>query len=170
MILLETVHGSRLYGLATPESDFDSFKVIADNPTRRGKYARQATDGTYDQIVCDLSTFVQYASKGVPQYLEAMWSPIATVDEIPEMRWSFRPDFYTTVYTYEKLINREWNEPGLKAKTRAYRWLINLLDFNEYGIFNPILSDDQKETLEDMVREDIDPKEYLNEVISAEAP
>ena len=164
-VLLSTPHGSHLYGLATPESDLDFFKVIADNPTVKGKYARQkiyeVDDDTYDETVTDMSTFAMYAGKGVPQYLEAMWSPQATGDEIHDWRMAFSPDYYKTQDTYIRTILNFYEEQTIKKKRHAYRLVLNLLDLRENGIFDPTLDEEHLERLDHMVKSDPEPLEYL---------
>lgn len=164
-VLLETPHGSHLYGLANADSDLDSFKVIADNPTVKGKYARQKIyeiDGdTYDETLTDMSTFALYAGKGVPQYLEAMWSQQTTVDEIHEWRMSFSPDYYRTQDTYVRTIRNFYDKPEFKRKRHAYRLVMNLLDFRSEGIFNPTLNEEELEHLQWMLKSERYPLEFL---------
>lgn len=163
MNLLKTIHGSRLYNLHHEDSDYDTFTVIADNPTVKGTYAKQTIKGDADDLVTDLSTFVLYASRGVPQYLEAMWSRKVDedVDMIRDMRFAFRPDFYKASDTYIRTLVNFWNKTDLKYKRHAYRLVLNLKDMREIGMFDPTLTDSQVEQVTSMLREDADPREYL---------
>lgn len=74
-IVLSTVHGSHLYGLAHPGSDLDLYVVVHEqaHPTQ------QITDGA-DVTVIGLKGFLEQATKGVPQSLEALYSPVANYD------------------------------------------------------------------------------------------
>jgi hypothetical protein len=135
--------------------------VIADNPTIKGRYAKQNIDGEDDALLCDLSTFMRYASKGVPQFLEAMWSQQATTDEITDLRSSFHPDLYETERTYVRTIRNFWEKPGFKFKRHAVRLTLNLLDLREYGSFNPTLDEEHKEKLIEMLESENEPLNYL---------
>lgn len=162
--LLETLHGSHLYGLATPESDLDSFRVISDSPKKtKARYAKQtiSEDRVNDVVVTDLSTFMLYANKGVPQYLEAMWSPIATVDVISEMRWAYRPNLYKTEDTYIRTITNFYEAGDAKRKRHSFRLVINLLEIYDLGWFHPMLDLKGLETLDKMVNSGKAPLEFL---------
>lgn len=167
-VLLQTIHGSHLYGLNHKDSDVDTFTVIADNPTIKGTYARQSirqdgTGHTSDDLITDLSTFVLYASKGVPQYLEAMWSTKAHVDGINDFRFSFWPDYYSMQAVYQRTIRNFYDSKELKKKRHAYRLVLNLQEFRENGIFNPTLNEEGLEAVEYMLRHDQGPDVYLGE-------
>lgn len=185
VIMLETVHGSHLYNLATPTSDRDSFIVFANQAHRRkARYAFQRLEGVSDDLLTDVSTFQQYAKKGVPQYLEAMWSEKATIDELGYMRWLFRPDTYSTEATYIRTARNFWEkgdailsghpptraypEPpspeyvrGVKLKRHAYRLCLNLQDMRQFGRFNPSLGLRQQRELTRMLHADETIDKYL---------
>ncbi len=79
MILLETVHGSHLYGLATPSSDRDSYQVVDKlGSGRRLRNVKQTIVGDEDKLVIALTDFMRDADDGNPKALEAMFSPLAT--------------------------------------------------------------------------------------------
>lgn len=185
VIMLETIHGSHLYNLATPTSDRDSFIVFANQAHRRkAKYAFQRLEGMSDDLLTDVSTFQQYARNGVPQYLEAMWSEKATVDMLGHMRWSFRPNVYATEATYIRTARNFWEkgqaieeradehlestDPWLaemhratKLKRHAYRLCLNLQDMRQFGRFNPSLGLRQQRELARMLHADETVDKYL---------
>ena len=144
MLLLRTVHGSHLYGTAHAGSDMDYFEVYTNNSERtRARYAKQTITGDLDVLKTDLSTFMQYASKGVPQYLEAMYSTKADVDVLGEaFRFRFRPG-HEAIHTYRRTIKsffeyaRENHDP--KRYVHALRLLVNLQNIEEGRYFNPTL-------------------------------
>lgn len=139
--LLRTPHGSHLYGLATPTSDLDYFIVTTNRIGRvRARNAKQTIKGAEDLLKTDLSTFMQYAEKGVPQYLEAMWSQMATVDRIHDMRFAYRPNPYQVEKTYVRTIRNFWLADDFKRRRHAWRLWLNLLQLKEEGTFNPSLS------------------------------
>lgn len=164
--LLETPHGSRLYGLHHKHSDFDRFMVVEDNPTKKIRYAAQTVTGTHDLVVCDLSTFILYASRGVPQYLEAMWTPCPTVDRIPDLRMSFNPNYYQTLDTYQRTADNFYlkgtDQGSDKLLRHAYRLVLNILDYRIEGIFNPRMTHDQVRRISEMVQEGRHPDTYLD--------
>ena len=186
-VVLSTPHGSRLYGLATPDSDEDSFVVYANAPARRrARFALQEIEGESDVLMTDVSTFFQYARKGVPQYLEAMWSRMCTVDEIAGMRMSFRPDVYATEETYQRTARsffaradelelEAWSaharerfdehEAALarsaKLRRHSYRLCLNLIEMRETGMFDPTTTRDQRRQLARMMHAGGDPAEYM---------
>ena len=69
MILFSTIHGSRLYGTATEHSDFDYYAVGLNVKTR------QRIEGNQDTTIVELGDFINQVGKGVPQALEALYSP-----------------------------------------------------------------------------------------------
>lgn len=167
MILLETVHGSHLYGLAHAESDVDTFRVFANKPGRKkARNAKQRIDGDDDSLTTDLSTFMQYAEKGVPQYLEAMWSDMATVDEIHDLRFSFYPNPYQVEKTYVRTIRNFWIKDDYKRSRHAWRLYYNLLELKARGQFNPTLSPAQAQIISSLAHDrvpppvDLEVKEY----------
>ena len=92
LILFRTIHGSHLYGTAHANSDNDTFTVYANEPRTRARWAKQHVGEDEDTLKTDLSTFMQYCDKGVPQYLEALWSTMAEIDLIKDLRSDFLPD------------------------------------------------------------------------------
>lgn len=136
-MLYKTVHGSRLYGTAHENSDHDFYVVIA--PTGKRKYAKQSIVNGIDTTTVDLPTFIRHATMGVPQALEAMWSPCAIVDEIP-WRWNFyagteaRSRFARTIKNF--IIG---DAATVKSKRHALRLGIELRDLLKYGRFSPVM-------------------------------
>lgn len=156
-ILLKTVSGSHLYGFATPESDLDTFVVYENKPndSKKAKYAKQSITGDDDVVYTDLSTFMMYARRGVPQYVEAMWSNKAEIDLISDMRHAFYPDYYLTVTTYRRTIRNFYADQTKKKVRHAYRMLLNLQDYLAYGKFDPTLDEDHLQRLQRLLEQDI---------------
>ena len=88
MLLLRALAGSRLYGTARPDSDWDWYEVHDHHR------ARQKKSGDLDVIRMGLSQWLLLAEKGTHQALDAMWCPpeITEIDLIRSFRLSFRPD------------------------------------------------------------------------------
>ena len=152
LILFRTIHGSHLYGTAHANSDNDTFTVYANEPRTRARWAKQHVGEDEDTLKTDLSTFMQYCDKGVPQYLEALWSTMAEIDLIKDLRSDFLPDYYKTMSTYQRTIKsfyaRGLEESNPKFTRHAARLYLNLRTFKTHGRFNPTLSHKEKLSLD----------------------
>lgn len=144
-LLFETIHGSHLYGTNHEHSDRDTFRVYTNVEGRkRARWAKQSINGDDDSLRTDLSTFLQYAQKGVPQYLEAMWSPYANYDLLGDtFRFGFVPNYAETIKTYQRTIKSFWmngiENNDRKRMLHAFRLEHNLAEFMNMGRFNPHL-------------------------------
>lgn len=152
-VLFKTQHGSKLYGLDHSESDDDWFVVVTNLGERTGqsrkKFARQTILDSVDTTVVDLSTWLVGCEKGVPQYLEAMFSQEAEVDKISAFRLGYRVS--TGVYdTYYRTMKSFALSEGYKPKRHALRLALNLQSIGKYGRFNPRLSDEDRKYISDM--------------------
>lgn len=90
MLLLRTLAGSRLYGTARPESDWDWYEVHDHVRARQNKTAEGL-----DTIKMPLSQWLRLCEKGTHQALDAMWCPpeLTEVDRLGlSYRFSFRVD------------------------------------------------------------------------------
>jgi len=140
--IFKTPHGSHLYNLAHENSDEDWFTVI-DYRNNKARYAKQKIFGVEDSLVTNMGTFMLYAEKGVPQYLEAMFSQLATVDHIKYMREQFRPDTAKAYQTYVRTIRAFYEQDDFKHRRHAMRLAFNLRDLLIVGRFDPTLDDDK---------------------------
>lgn len=142
-LLLKTVHGSRLYGLAHADSDFDRFEVYGWDKGR----GRQRITGQDDVTKTTYDRFMRYCEKGVPQYLEAMFSRVAEVDNFPFDRVGYGIHQANTRNTYMRTIKSFWitgvETDNFKLKRHAMRLVLNLRSMQENGRFNPMLNEDQ---------------------------
>lgn len=152
-VLFKTQHGSKLYGLDTPESDDDWFTVVSKkgvtNSHTRKRYARQSIVDGVDSTVVDFSTWLAGCLKGVPQYLEAMYSQSPEFDRIEDFRNSFRVT-HMVYETYYRTIKSFALQEGYKHKRHALRLALNLQDIGRYGRFNPTLSQEDRAYISDM--------------------
>lgn len=152
--LFKTVHGSRLYGLAHENSDYDYYTVVTKKPTdtrygrqTRAKYAKQKISGSQDSMVVDFGTWVEQCRSGVPQALEAMFSTMVVGDDrIADFRSGYRVG--TEVYerylrTIKSFALAE--DEGIKKRRHALRLALNLRDMGMTGRFNPTLSREDAE-------------------------
>lgn len=152
--LFETKHGSHLYGTAHAGSDLDYFCVVekqkkASHDSKPG-FSRQtfkkSEEGLLiDMTVVDLTTFMVGCEKGVPQYLEAMFSQEPEVDLIEDMRRGYVAGA-TSVQTYLRTIkgfSYDERDKGNKMKRHALRLAYNVRGILEEGRFDPRLSPEQ---------------------------
>ena len=137
-MLLSTVHGSNLYGLAGPASDWDGYEVVLTGRTW------QRIHGHTDITTVVLDDFTTQVAKGVPQALEALWSPYRFVAR----NWAgffegLRPDYWRTLDTYARTIRSfMWvavERDDVKRARHAMRLALNRETFAEQGRFNPRL-------------------------------
>jgi hypothetical protein len=174
-ILLETIHGSHLYGLATATSDRDSYRVIESTDSRKRRNVKQKISGDEDVITTTLSDFVADAANGNPKALEAMFSPLASgplkafADGYYLNPTTFIKHYHRIVRDFAYLgMNDEYcraqlivglgdrfkkvgktTRPELQVKYRrhATRLLLNMDTGLKDGRFNPVLSDEEKNTV-----------------------
>lgn len=142
-VLLDTVHGSRLYGLAHATSDDDRYIVLSDRPDgARGKlrWSRQyLTPGAADVFVTDARTFLDMCASGVPQSLEAMFSPAPTIDALPSFRIGYRAAGPEVLSTYARTVRSFLHSDGSKRRRHAIRLALNLTSLLETGRFDPVV-------------------------------
>lgn len=168
-MILHTIHGSHLYGLAHANSDNDSYGVFIGNPDGiSGRYgmdtavskgfAEQSIDAENNDIMLThLSRFQSMVALGAPQALEALFSTQKTT--APEWAAYFnnlRPARDEARARYRRtIINFAFNLGGRHGRAReraeepanryklarhALRLTLNLNDLMRCGVFNPTLS------------------------------
>lgn len=135
-LLLSTVTGSRLYGNAHADSDYDTFNVYEGK-----RKMRQRVSGKDDVTNVSYEQFLRGLSKGVPQYLEALYSQQKSVNHLYWL--NFQPGYHETWNTYTRTIKAFWLEDTYKQKLHACRLYMNLLQFLRQGRFNPTLTEQQ---------------------------
>lgn len=151
--ILDTVHGSHLYGLARPDSDYDTYRVVIGDDKI---YARQRLRDGDDRLGLHLSRFQEQVEAGVPQALEALFSPVAELDPdwAPFLR-GLRPGIINARMTYRRtVINFGLGNGGragaaaqrtdpVKLRRHALRLCLNLDELVSTGRFNPRLTPGQ---------------------------
>lgn len=154
--LLLTVHGSHLYGLNHAGSDEDFYRVVSTPPVKnqfgdvRKKNGLQTVEAGLDDSVFDFKTFAIHAYNGVPQALEAMYSPLATVDALEAYRAGFRASVQTMstryIHAIEKFASFEF-----KRRRHSLRYALNLREaIANNGRFSPVLSPGDKDMISEM--------------------
>ena len=138
-VILETIHGSHLYGLAHAGSDEDYFQVV-DTGTR----TRHTVTEELDYTQMPLPRFLENVFRGSHQSCEALFSPVATIDP------KYKPFFDSIHVTGEDVFNRyrrtirAFSYGTMKQRRHAVRLGFNLADLRRVGRFNPQLTDDQR--------------------------
>lgn len=152
-LILYTVHGSRLYGLAHQHSDYDTYTVFLGG-ARDKKYARQRINGDDDTFAIHFDIFLQHVARGIPQALESLYSQQAyRAREYTPLLQNLYPSLPDTRDRYYRTaLNfglREYKTPAerFKKARHALRITYNLQDLMRYGAFNPTLTPDQAEYL-----------------------
>lgn len=139
-VLFKTVHGSRLYGLSGPDSDWDFYEVVEKVPSKKAKFSLHKIVGSKDTKTFDFGTFSEQAKAGVPQALEAMFSTKATVDRIGDFRRAF---VYAGGYgNYLGTINHLYEDhpDSYKHKRHMLRLAVNMKGLRHHGRFDPTLT------------------------------
>lgn len=157
-LLFRTIHGSRLYGLAHENSDYDYWEVYSNKIPSPSKYIQQKIAGKSDVVKMNLSTFMNYAERSSHQVLDCMFSTQAEVDLIEDMRKRFFINTGTFVPLYQRTIKafglRDESDGDekyvLKSRRHAVRMLYQLQDGLEHGRFNPTLSKERATLLLDL--------------------
>lgn len=156
MQILRTVHGSHLYGNNHSESDHDFFEVHL-----HGK-ANQKVTGDLDITKMPLDKFLSSVDKGVPQALEALYSPVAVLQSpYAPLLQSLRPSRYKALETYRRTIYNFYLAGDIKRRFHALRLCHNLHELWEFGKFNPRLSTETIFELKELSQSDEHTKEYL---------
>ena len=139
-LIFSTPHGSRLYGLHHADSDHDRFEVYGYDKFK----PKQKIVGTDDVVKASLDRFLIYCDKGVPQYLEAMFSQQATVDKIANIRETYVPNMTHVRDTYKRTIKSFWlsgmENDDFKRRRHAWRLWWNLQEMESEARFNPTLA------------------------------
>lgn len=136
MLLLRTPHGSRLYGLHHADSDYDWFEVHGWEKSK----TKQKITANDDRTRTSFDNFMRYCDKGVPQFLEAMFSQKAEVDNIWFLRQSYVVSLPNVRNVYMRTMKSFWFGDTFKLRRHALRLLLNLRQMQSTGRFNPTLS------------------------------
>ena len=148
--ILSTVAGSHLYGLNHATSDYDTYEVVLTGCTK------QSVVGRFDLTTVTLRDYLKQVEKGVPQALEALFSPVKQVE--PEWAAYFealRPDYYSTLAIYQRTIRNFLNAGDAKRWRHAVRMSFNLQDFQAKGVFNPRLDVGQRAVVQSVERQKV---------------
>lgn len=147
--ILRTLHGGRLYGLAGPGSDVDTYEVVLGCSKTFAWNHFVGVDANH----IHLSRFQQAVENGAPQALEALFSPVSEIEPGWEAFFAgLRPGIDNARATYRRTIRNfgfgnggrtgaaaERTDP-VKLRRHALRLIYNLDDLVRRGRFNPMLT------------------------------
>jgi hypothetical protein len=137
--ILETVHGSHLYGLNHSNSDLDLFRVV-----RYGTKTKHKVTEESDLTQMPLDTFLERVFHGSHQSCEALFSPLAEVDpRYSPMFKGIRVTGEDVFARYRRTIHA-FSYGTMKQRRHAVRLGFNLADLKRQGRFNPVMTEDQK--------------------------
>lgn len=137
-VIFHTVHGSHLYGFAHAGSDRDTFTVTT---SRRSK-ARQRTTGVDDQITVGVNRFLDLATSGAHQYVEALFSPYKEwADTEAARHWRTLLESVRIAGVSEKFERtiRNFSYGDFKRRRHACRLSLALAELRAEGRMNPAL-------------------------------
>lgn len=146
-VIFTTVHGSHLYGMATPQSDRDVFIVTTSTSTH-------ATHKTYpsgvDVCRVGLDTYLRRIFEGSHQSVEALFSPFkvwgdsAHAEMMKPYLAGMRITGRAVFEKYERTI-RKFCFGDFKRRRHAARLTLNLADLRLEGRFSPVMTEFEKQ-------------------------
>lgn len=143
-VVFKTMHGSHLYGLNHEDSDQDFYTVVwRGDRGKRYKFAKQDIVNGVDNVTVDYHTWLGLCAKGVPQALEAMFSPVPEIDKLPFFRQAYHVGISNMRETYYRTMENFVKANDIKRKRHALRLYLNYRDASRYGWFNPRLTEHQ---------------------------
>lgn len=154
-VLFKTVHGSRLYGLAHVDSDYDFYTVVDKVKTAKARYAKQKITDDEDSMVVDFGTWLGMVERGVPQACEAMFSDMAWYDDIADLRAGYRIGT-GALERYLRTITSFCMTQDPKRKRHGLRLALNAYDFQMHGRFNPTLTPNEVDFVTEVAKKDCD--------------
>jgi len=159
MVLLKTIHGSRLSGLARPDSDWDWYTVV------EGGRTRQKITGDQDNVTVTLDDFLHFVADGEPQALAALWSPLAEIDvRYAPLFASLHPDMMMATHKFQGAITafsggahhkvKSYAELEVKMRQHMCRLSLFLDHLWRWGRFCPVLDADAMKWIMETARLD----------------
>jgi predicted nucleotidyltransferase len=143
-IIFTTVHGSRLYGFAHDESDFDTFTVT----TSKSQRAEHTVVGEHDRVVVGLERFLELAMSGSHQSVEALFSRVKVWADT-EAAAQHRPMLERIRVggvgeKFDRTI-RKFAHGDYKRRRHACRLWVARVSLARSGTMNPTLTPEQVE-------------------------
>lgn len=137
--ILETVHGSHLYGMNHADSDLDIFRVVRYGTKTLHKITEEA-----DVTTVPFDLFMRNVFSGSHQSCEALFSPLATVHSQYAPLFSGLRITGADVFAKYRRTIHSFSYGPMKQRRHAVRLGYNLADLRRTGRFNPVMTEDQK--------------------------
>lgn len=139
-VIFTTIHGSRLYGFAHPDSDYDTFTVT----TSRSPKAHQSIRDDSDHFTVGLGRFLDLATSGSHQSVEALFSPYKVWADTDAAR-QYRPMLESirvggVAEKFERTILK-FSYGDFKRRRHACRLSLALDSLRVHGRMNPALNE-----------------------------
>ena len=151
-LLLRSYAGSILHGMSTPESDTDIVEVYSSPfPVGRDSYKNeiQSIEDGLDLTRLTLSRFMERASVGSHQALDAMFSNVVEVDKISALRHGFIAGS-NAIPVFIGTIRELAHQDFAKKHRHAARIALNLKELAETGRYEPTLTPEKIEVVQKM--------------------
>lgn len=146
--------GSRLYGTANAQSDYDYYEIY-DFYNRRYRPRKQAIQkivGDLDEVKISLERFTDLCFKGVPQTIEVLFSPRETwvvengwLDISSQIKSELNQHIPAILETYKRTaLNFFYSKKdGEKKRRHAFRLLLNAKELKASGQMHTRLAIEQ---------------------------
>lgn len=155
--LIKVVHGSHLYGLNTPASDFDYY-LVYEFPWKNYRPKKQIHQNIKDDIdttTASLDRFTDLCCKGVPQSLETLFADSSKWLEYDnswyhkgrKIRTLVKDNIPIVLETYKRTALNFFEKDDFKKNRHALRLCLNARDLKDKGCFNPTLEPDVREEM-----------------------
>lgn len=141
-VVLRTIHGSWLYGLATMQSDHDYYEIydFMNHRYRPKKQSMQRIQDDSDEVKISLERFTDICFKGVPQALEVLYAPQEAwlIDNdwhviADKLKLDLQNHMSTVLDTYRRTALNFFHSKTDKRRRHAFRLLINARELKESG-------------------------------------
>ena len=140
--ILRTIHGSHLYGTNHAGSDVDWYEIWLT-----GKNNQAVVNGV-DTTKVNLETFVRLIDKGVPQAIEALFSPYSVYNvEWRPFLSALQPNVANARHTYRRTIKSQFLAGTPKKIKHAIRLSWNIMELETSGWYNPRLDQEHLDML-----------------------
>jgi predicted nucleotidyltransferase len=161
-VILRVEHGSHLYGLARPDSDYDYYEIydFLNRNWRPKKQTKQKIQGDQDELRISLERFEDLCFKGVPQCVEVLFSPPeawiyvenswhSTSDRVKSELPNHMP---AILDTYRRTaLNFFYSKKDTEKKQRhAFRLLLNAKELKASGAMHSRLNVNQVELINEL--------------------
>lgn len=157
-VILRTEHGSHLYGLARPDSDYDYYEIydFLNQRYRPKKQALQRIENDLDEVKISLERFTDICFKGVPQAIEVLFSPPEAwvyesgwLDVSAQIKSELGNHMPAVLETYRRTaLNFFYSTKDPEKKRRhAFRLLLNANELKASGAMHSRLNTEQVELI-----------------------